>query len=71
MMQTERLIDRVRQMRDTAAEEIDDLERERLETVGGIDDMQRNLNEIDRDIAVKREIIAEYQELIRRLETEI
>ena len=70
-MQTERLIDRVRQMRDTAAEEIDDLERERLETVGGIDDMQRNLNEIDRDIAVKREIIAEYQELIRRLETEI
>ena len=70
-MQTERLIDRVRQMRDTEAEEIDDLERERLETVGGIDDLQRNLNEIDRDIAVKREIVAEYQELIRRLETEI
>ena len=70
-MQTERLIDRVRQMRDTAAEEIDDLERERRETAVEIDELQQNREQIDRDIAVKKTIIAEYQELIRRLETEI
>jgi peptidoglycan hydrolase CwlO-like protein len=66
-MDNARLIDRVRQMRDAEGEEIEDLERERRETVTEIDELQRNLEDIDRDISVKREIIAEYQELIERL----
>ena len=70
-MQTERLIDRARQMRDAEAEEIEDLERERRETAVEIDELQQNREQIDRDIAVKKQIIAEYQELIRRLELEI
>ena len=67
-MQTERLIDRVRQMRDTTAEEIEELERERRGAEHEIARVQTTLAEIDREIVVKQEIIAEYQELIKRLE---
>jgi septal ring factor EnvC (AmiA/AmiB activator) len=69
-MQTEILIDRVRQMRDATAEEIEGLERERRVAEHEIARVQTTLQDIDREIAVKREIIAEYQELIRRLENQ-
>ena len=70
-MDNARLIDRVRQMRDATAEEIEELERERRGAEHEIARVQTTLQDIDAEIAVKREIIAEYQELIRRLETEI
>ena len=69
-MQTEILIDRVRQMRDATAEEIEGLERERRVAEHEIARVQTTLQDIDAEIAVKREIIAEYQELIRRLENQ-
>jgi hypothetical protein len=63
-----RLIDRVRQMRENESEEIADLMEERCVAVATIDEAQAELEDIDREIATKKQIIAEYQELIRRLE---
>jgi uncharacterized coiled-coil DUF342 family protein len=55
-------------MRDTEAEEIDDLRTERRIAVATIDDAQRDLDRFDREIAERKAAIAEYQELIKRLE---
>jgi len=67
-METERLIERVRQMREKEADIIEVLEVERTEAESNIRDSQGELDEIDREIAERKAAIAEYQELIKRLE---
>jgi hypothetical protein len=62
------LIDRVRQMRDSEAEWLSDLEGDRRTIEAGIEDLQTDLEKTDRSIAVRKQIISEYQELIALLE---
>ena len=55
-------------MREKEADIIEVLEVERTEAESNIRDSQGELDEIDREIAERKAAIAEYQELIKRLE---
>ena len=67
-METARLIERAKKMRDAEAEWLSELEDDRRGIEAGIKEAQTDLEETDRDIAERKACIAEYQELIKRLE---